>query len=323
MIKSSVKFLELPLFILLFSFLVVLCVFSRFSNAVMNGINLWFACVLPALFPYLFITTIISSLSITRKIFYKLTPVTRSLFNVSGSVGYAFMLSLISGYPMGAKTVSDLKLAGDIGENESVRASALCSTSSPVFLISTVGGIMFNNKAFGFCVFLVHILSAFLTGIIFSFYKRKDKPVLSAPSLASIKSENILYETAYSSVITVLVVGSLITIFYLLTEVLSAFKILTPAISALTFITGNENIAKGIVFGIFECTKGLKTMSVSGFSALPYVSAVCSFGGFSVIGQSLAFLKKAKIKTAPFIFSKIISAVISLLLGFVLLIFVQ
>lgn len=323
MIKSSVKYFELLLFILLLVFLIVLCLSASFSSSVIDGLSLWFFCVLPALFPYIFITTIMSSLSITHKIFYKFSPVMRFTFNTSGSVGYALIISLLSGYPMGAKTVSDLKLAGAIDETESVRASALCSTSSPVFLISTVGGIMFNDRMFGLYLFLIHILSALLVGIAFSFYKRSNKPKNTSRQGNAQKSDNILYDTAYSSIISVLVVGGLITVFYLLTDVLYQFNILSPFIALINFFTNNENVSRGIIFGLFECTKGLKTLSCAGFYALPYTAMLCSFGGFSIICQSLAFLKKAKIKTAPFILSKILSAVLSLILGFIFLSFLR
>ncbi len=315
--KSLTKFYELPIFLFLIAFLLILLIYGSFGSAVTDGISLWFFCVVPALFPYLFITAIMSSLSITEKIFSFVSPLTTKTFNVGGRVGYAFIISLISGYPMGAKTVSDLKLSNAITDAESQRGAALCSTSSPVFLISTVGGIMFNDKTFGLSLYLIHILSAIITGFIFSFYKRAEKPSRNHSQLSNKKTANILYDTAYYSVISILIVGALITIFYLLTEVLSACGVLTPVMNLLTRITGDENLAKGITFGLFECTKGLKVMAKVGKSALPFASFVCSFGGLSVIMQSVSFLKKAKIKTAPFIFSKIISAVISLVLSFI------
>ena len=72
-------------------------------------------------------------------------------------------------------------------------------------------------------------------------------------------------------------------------------------------------MAKGIVLGTLECTGGLKTLSTLGIStlSLPICALTCGFGGLSVIMQSVAYLKKAKIKTAPFIFSKLLSAVVN------------
>ncbi|MBQ8426301.1 MAG: hypothetical protein IJX16_00885 [Clostridia bacterium] len=317
MTKKLSAIFEFILFCTLLFFSLLFAVDKRYSYATLNGISLWACSVLPALFPYFFITSILSALKVTGKLSAFLSPVTTALFNVSGSVGYAFFLSVISGYPVGAKTVCDLKEKGVIGEAESVRASALCSTSSPVFLMGSVGSIMFKNSRFGLLLFLAHLITAIIVGLIFSFYNRKEKPSKIKNTFAPSKIDNILYESAYSSVISVLVVGGLITVFYILTEVLLNLNILTPIINLLTLVIKDEKIAKSMVLGLFECTKGLSALSetTGSFFTLPIASFLCSFGGLSVIAQSLAYLKKAKIKTAPFILSKIISAVISFLVA--------
>ena len=318
MTKRFITFFEF----LFFAFLIAVCCLLAFgkgySSAVTNGISLWFACVLPSLFPYFFITSILSSLKITGKMSTALSPIMKRLFNLNGIAGYAFFISVISGYPVGAKTVSDLKNQGLLSDAEAVRASVLCSTSSPMFIISSVGAIMFKNSAFGIKLFLVHLLSVILTSIIFSFYKKNDALNDSYAPIVLNKMDNILYEGVYSAVISVLIVGGLITVFYLLTEILVTIGVLTPIISLLSSIFG-ENVAKSIVFGSFECTRGLKVLAEGGLTplCLPVCALICGFGGLSVIAQSLAYLKKAKIKTAIFILAKIITAVIGFILGFI------
>ena len=173
MTKTLNSFFESFLFILLITLSGLLALSPTLSSSVTNGLNLWFACVLPSLFPFFIITACFSYLKITGALSQRLSPLTRRLFNVNGCVGYAFFMSIISGYPMGAKVVSDLRIGGALTKSESVRAVALCSTSSPMFLISSVGTFMFKSTSFGACLFLSHILSALLVGFIFSFYKRK------------------------------------------------------------------------------------------------------------------------------------------------------
>lgn len=310
--KLTLNF-EPILFCLLILFSLLLAFGKGYNQAVNGGIKLWAGCVLPSLFPYFFITATLSSLRITSRISKTLSPLMRTVFNQGGLAGYAFFTSVISGYPVGAKTVADLKKQGLLTDAEAVRASALCSTSSPMFLISSVGATMFGNKTFGLKLFIVHLISALLTGIIFSFYKRKEK-ALCAPCLINQPcADNVLYESAYSAVISVLVVGGLITIFYLLTEILYGLGVFNAPLRILTAITKDENISQAIVFGVFECTKGLKALSLTqnSFFTLPICALICGFGGLSVIAQSLAYLKGAKIKTTTFIFAKIIMAVIS------------
>ncbi|MBQ7348900.1 MAG: hypothetical protein IJW47_02785 [Clostridia bacterium] len=319
MTKRLSVFFEFLFFTLLIAFSLLLAFGKGYSFAVTDGIKLWAASVLPSLFPYFFIANLLSVNGGTGKLCLALSPFTERLFKTGGPSGYAFFISLISGYPVGAKTVSDLKKSGLLTDTEAVRASAFCSTSSPMFLLSSVGNIMFNNNLFGILLLVVHILSAVITGILFSFYKRSEHPS-GHTGFTIKKTDNILYESAYSAVISVLVVGALITIFYLLTEILYSLNIFNLPIKFLTAIFKDENFAKGVVFGLFECTKGLKALSLSSTKlfSLPIAAAIVGFGGLSVIVQSLCFLKSAKIKTAPFIFAKLTMSVISFVLGLTL-----
>ena len=207
MVKKLNTFFSFTFFLLLICISLILSLGSGFSSLTLEGINLWLSLILPAMFPYFFITAILSSLSITSKISNKFSPLTKRLFNTSGACGYAFFMSIIAGYPMGAKIVSDLKEKGAISHTEAVRACAFCSNSSPMFLISSVGSIMFNNTTVGFVLFISNVLSAIIIGIIFSNYNKKEKPT-NKVFLSSQKIDNILYESAYSSVISVLVVGA-------------------------------------------------------------------------------------------------------------------
>ena len=313
MIKSFNSFFDTAIFFLLILFSLVLAFGQNFSVIVLDGINLWVACVLPSLFPYFFITAVLSKLKMTSKISNGLSPLTKRFFNVGGAVGYAFFISLLSGYPTGAKMVSDLKEKGLISDEESIRASAVCSTSSPMFLIGSVGNLMFGSSLFGVLLFCCHLLSALTIGFIFSFYKKGQALSKNATFISEEQTDNILYESVFSAVTSVLVVGGLIVIFYLLTEVMFRIGLLSPLINGLGVLFGNQTTAKGIVFGALECTSGLKSLCSLGITSLslPLCAFTCGFGGLSVIIQSVAYLKKAKIKTAPFIFSKLLSAVVN------------
>lgn len=316
--KTTYLFFEFTLFCILIFLCVLLALSKEYSVAVTNGIMLWAGCVLPALFPYLFITAVLSSLSITSKIGKLLSPVTTRLFNVGGAVGYSLLASLISGYPVGAKTVSDLRKNNLISQEEAVRASVVCSTSSPVFIFGSVATVMFGSLSFGVKLFICHVLSTLITGCIFGLYKRWVKPT-KTQAFNPVKVDNVFYESVFSSVISVLTVGGIITLFYLFTEILLSLGVLSPFIWIIEKIFANKSVAEGLCVGFFECTKGLKLLATTGidFFTLPIATFICSFGGLSVIMQSIAFLKNAKIKTAPFVLSKLISAVIGFLLGFI------
>ena len=69
----------------------------------------------------------------------------RPVFNVPGEGIFALLMGSISGYPIGAKTVSNLKSQGIINSIESERLIAFTNNSGPLFILGTVGISLFHS----------------------------------------------------------------------------------------------------------------------------------------------------------------------------------
>lgn len=293
---------------------------ERYVSSAKKGILLWANNVLPSLFPFFFCTLLLSKTGALHCFTKACSGITQKLFRCSGEVGYVFLMSLISGYPVGAKMISELYSEGKIDKYEATRASCLCSTSGPLFVIGAVGANMLCDKTLGYILFAVHILSVMICGKIFCNYGDFNK------SYTCRKPEtdggNILYECVYSSVISILIVGGLICIFYVISDVFFDFKITYPVEFLLEKIIGCNN-AEGFVKGMIECTNGCNVLSkqVTPLS-VALIGGCISFGGISVIAQSVIFLKKAEVNLGMFLLSKIIQSVITILLCFALISFI-
>lgn len=303
--------------------LIVFCLFLIISQpeiyvkSAFDGISLWATTVLPALLPFFFLTALLSSLGVTRIIAKLFEKPCKFLFNTGGASAYAFIMSLLSGYPVGAKTVCDLFSANIIDKDEATRCSTFCSTSGPLFIIGSVGFAMFNSKTAGFLILTAHLLSAVLCGIAFRFYGKTN--LKNTLVITPKKSENALYDCVYSSVISVSLVGGFICIFYLLSVAMKNVGVFSPLIN---LVKGDKSqqLLSGFLYGLIECTNGCKTLSISGLSPLSVALAcsIISFGGISVWAQSIIFLTGAKIKPSVFCLSKTLQAVISFLLALIL-----
>ena len=299
---------------------IILCP-DKFIESSLNGLKLWCFSVLPSLLPFFFLTALLTGLQVFCQVFSKLDKPMRKVFNLSGASFYAFFISVISGYPVGSRTVSDLYLAGAISQGESKRASLLASTSGPLFIIGAVGTATFGNKIYGFILFIVHVLSALLTAFTFRRYGEKSYPFNKPLSFA--KTNNLLYESVYSSVISVLMVGGFICVFYVLSDVLFYFKILEPASNFINVILSpftNLSVGEGFISGLIECTKGCYLLSLQGVTpvTLSLTAFLISFGGFSIIMQSLIHLNKCGIKSGFFILAKLVQATYSFVLALII-----
>ncbi|MBR1676681.1 MAG: hypothetical protein IJ706_05155 [Clostridia bacterium] len=283
-----------------------------FIKSSLSGIKLWAVSVLPSLLPFFFLTALMGKLGMIKWLSRLMEKPMRRLTGCGGATAYAFIMSVMSGYPVGAKIICDLRQNGIIDKAEATRASTFCSTSGPLFIIGAVGVGMFGDKSVGYTIFLSHVLAALCTGVIFSFPRNKNNSHAFLP--VTEKADNVLYECVYSSVISVALVGGFICVFYCFADIVSYFGLLRPLQFVLSPLFGSD-ISKGISEGLIECTRGCLSLSKCGLStySVAFCSLVISFGGLSALFQQIAFLKKAEVKTGVFISAKLIQGLIAFL----------
>ena len=140
---------------------------AKFIAQGLNGISAWAFNVLPSVLPFMFFTKALSSLGQMEKLTRPFQRVTKTLFNTPPISFYTFFMAILSGYPVGSKMIADLYMQGKITKDEAFRMSAFCSTSGPMFIIGAVGVSMFKSSTIGYILFISHVLSAFLNGLIY------------------------------------------------------------------------------------------------------------------------------------------------------------
>ncbi|MBR1984394.1 MAG: sporulation integral membrane protein YlbJ, partial [Clostridia bacterium] len=138
-----------------------------YINEAFNGITIWATLLLPSLFPFFFFTRLFTSLNLTSEISKVFGKITKRLFNCSGESGYAFFMSIFSGYPVGSKLTADLYSKNIISSYEAKKMVSFTSNSGPMFILGTVGIGMLISKTAGLILLFSHIISAILNGIIF------------------------------------------------------------------------------------------------------------------------------------------------------------
>ena len=102
-----------------------------------------------------------------------LSPITNKLFGLSSYGIFALISGLLSGYPIGAKLVSELYTEKKLSKSEAQYLLSFTNNSGPLFIIGTVGTIILNNKNIGFFLLLIHYLSALTIGLILKRPKTK------------------------------------------------------------------------------------------------------------------------------------------------------
>lgn len=160
--------------LLLFLLCLLLTAPARYAEACIQGMALWAKAVLPALFPFLILTGLLTKLGAAQKLADRLSPLTEKI-GLPGSAAYCLLVSLLSGYPVGSRTVADLYKGGAITREQAKRMSVLCSTSGPMFLVGSVGGAMFGSAAAGAVLLAAHLLAVIGVYLALYFANRRKK----------------------------------------------------------------------------------------------------------------------------------------------------
>src|SRR5690606_21095195 len=98
-----------------------------------EGLLTWFNIVIPSLLPFFIVSEILTGIGFVDFIGKLLEPLMKPLFNAPGASAFPLAMSVVSGYPMGAKIVSNLRKENILSKIEAERTICFASTSGPLF----------------------------------------------------------------------------------------------------------------------------------------------------------------------------------------------
>lgn len=301
---------------LLLGFIFAICLNPLpYINATYRGFCVWAQIVLPSLFMFFILTKILMQMDSSFKIFGVLDKPFGKLCGVKKYGGYVFLMSVLSGYPIGAKLTSELYINGLVTSDEACRMLSFTSTSGPMFVVGSVASKMFGNVKLGVVIFVCHVLSALINGI---FYKNVKNPTPSKKqtNIAS-PSKQTLNNIVLDSIITLLMVGGYIALCFCLLESIlhSDFGV---AINNWITRAFGVNIVAPIVAGMLEVTNGcvaLGQLALSARTLCIILTCLTTFGGLSIHLQSQLFASKCGTKYSYFLKIKTTQTLIAFVLS--------
>lgn len=283
---------------------------SEVTDSVLFSFDIWKNNIFPSLFPFFVISNILINygfINITSKLFKPLTK----LFKVSDNASFVIVMGLLSGFPSSSKYVKELVDKGIIDHNEASKILTFTHFSNPLFVINTIGIIFFNNYKIGILILSIHYFSNFIIGLIFRNYK-VDTCKNSLNFEKNVSLGNVITNSISSSVNTLLLILGTVSFFLVITTIVN------------NSIPMNDFFSS-FVSGIIEMTQGLKYVSLldSSLKVKATLSVMfISFGGISVHMQTYSIINESKIKYFPFFIARILHALISGILIFILFDFI-
>lgn len=144
---------------------VILTVFSdTASAAVSRALSVCAERLLPSLFPYMVVSSLLVSTGAADAISRKL-PAAR-IFGLPAAASSAVILGLLCGFPLGAKTAAELYERGTVGKNEAEALISVSNNTGPSFVVSVIGAAFWQSAAFGWWLYAAQAVFGIAAGII-------------------------------------------------------------------------------------------------------------------------------------------------------------
>lgn len=300
--------LTIPILILFFSML-------SFPQTVFTGASygliLWFRHVLPTLLPYMILINVLICTPALHWICRITSTFLCPLLGTSYYGTFAVLTGFLCGYPMGAKTTSDLLNVNKISRSEASYLLSFCNNTSPAFILSYV--VAQNMKERNLCIpfFLILTFTPLMLSFIFRLFYRLPESSYSFPQVTpgsfSNPSESIsdsfLDRCILNAFESVTKVGGYMMMFSVLIQLLAS--VLPNTIFSL------------LLYSSLEISTGIRLL----FSSALYTTEkiilcafLTSFGGWCCIAQTYSMISSSQLPILPYITAKLVTALVTSLL---------
>lgn len=288
-------------------------------EAAKAGLTLCGNVIIPSLFPFFVLSSLVIELGMSRYLGRLLQPVMFPLFRVNGSCATALALGIIGGYPIGARTAIKLYQSGQCSRTEAERLLAFCNNCGPAFILGVVGTGIFGSGRAGLLLYLGHIIASVLVGIIFRFYSSGQDTVQNRQ--ISVQFQAASFPAAFTHSITgalqsTLNICAFILLFTVIIQMLTFSGCLTwlaTFLSSLFRPLGLSQIwAERLLTGILEMSAGVSSLTSGTLSGRISMAAfILGWAGISVHCQVIAFLGDSGLSLRTYLVGKGLHGILS------------
>lgn len=257
---------------------VLLCVFSSDAlKGAVKGLELCFLHILPSTFPFMVISSIISS----------------CLTGNRGKLLSSVFIGNLSGYPVGGKLCGEL-INSDTSFIEALLTLTCCIGAGPGFTVGAVGTGILRSTQMGLLLFSSQVLTS-LTAFILLLFVRKRRTE-SAHKQREFIFSKVLTDAVREGCSASLTICGFVVLFSCLLGIFE--NILSSLDGGLgMLICGFLEVSSG-------CARASFDMSPFGFAML---GAILGFGGLSVFCQLTAITLSSKLSTRTLFLSRMLS----------------
>ncbi len=295
----------------LFLFTLLFYLFSHPSDAfaaAQSGLHLWFDTLIPTLLPAMIFSNLLVQLDLVQCLVRFLSPITARLLHLSTYGTYALLIGFLCGFPMGAKTISDLQKNGHLSREEASYLLPFVNNVSPMFLMNIVVFQTIKDSSYLLPTLLIVYGAPVIYGILTNQrYRQKvssvDMVYKKQASKIQVRFE-LIDACIMNAVFTILKLGSYVILFSILSRLIQSFP--TAHMFLQSFFVGSMELTNGIAF--------IHTQPLPFPQKYFFLCVICVWGGFCALAQTQSVLSSDSLSISAYIKARIFICFIACLL---------
>ena len=267
-----------------------------------DALNLCFEMIVPTLFPFFICSGLLIYSGFCEVMARAFRFCMYPLFKVAPAGSSAFVLGIVSGYPLGAITAGELYANSYLSKSEAERLLSFCSNSGPLFILGSVGIAVYSDMRLGAAMYVTHILAAITVGVLFRFYgrnKHSSPPtIMTSPERGIGEIFDIALQNGIRSILTVC----------------GAVLFFSVASRLLLDCLPLSGTADAVVSGLLEFVTGtvkIAALDMAVSKKLILTAAIVGFAGVSVHAQVMAVIARYNLSLFPYITGKALHGIFS------------
>lgn len=288
------KFAKILLTVLTLTVATAVLVLSKTVQlAVANAIQTCLLTLVPSLMTFMTVANFVSDSSCAEVLSTTFGKIVRFVFNLPENCAKVVLLSVLGGYPCGAKLIGDMLGKNEIDTPTAQRLLRFCINASPAYVISAIGIGIFDSAKIGAIIFFSHVTTAWLVGAMF---RGKRPPSYTATTPSPLKPSECFVKSVLDSTTSMISISGFVITFSTILALLNDIGITQIFVILTKPFTGNAETSKTLLYALFDVVTGTQNATnCPPMHSLLLCSAAVSFGGMSVLFQTAFCLSGHKI----------------------------
>lgn len=274
------------------------------------GLEQWALKIVPTLFPFMMLSSIILESELDIEIGKILSPLFRKIYLYSPYGLYAAFMGFLCGFPMGAKVVSELVQKNRISKKEAQSLLSFCNNISPAYFVGIIIPILHACKIekiypFIFGMYGIPAIYGCIMSQVYNYSNKKQSLVknetLTHNTNSEIKIPSILKNACINNTQSLII--------------LCGYIMISNATRILLLYIPIDVDYKNICSCFIEIISGIQNVYLSSLDIpdkILWIMISLCFGGLSCILQTSSFIETSGLSITNYIKHKLILTFVSM-----------